>query len=111
MEILEVSFNCKDGSDRSCDLKSISPNGTYAQDGTLVPQTFSPQFFIPVSGDLLYITVTGKWTLEKYITKIEGLERTIKTIETSRSWRLTAPLRYFSQSLKSIFQKKERSIR
>ncbi len=118
VQILDVSLRGKDHIDKTWDLRSISSNATYMQDGTAVFETFNPQFLIPVSGDLMYVTIKGRWTLEKYQSKIrslekkiKGLERAIEKIKTSRSWRITAPLRYFSQTLKSILPDKERFSR
>jgi glycosyltransferase involved in cell wall biosynthesis len=105
-EIGEVSFRRRNGEEGTCDVRSISSNGGRARGGKATFDTLDPQFFIPISGDLLYITIRGKWAVESYVPRIRRLENAIRVMETSKSWRLTAPLRGLSLLIKGMINGK-----
>ncbi len=88
----------KAGNKHTIDKHLLRSNGIPSNNGTIVFETFDPNIFIPVQGDVKHLSITGKWEIISF-GKIEQsindknaladkLSSELKNIYDSRGWKV-----------------------
>lgn len=109
VKLTKVSYKVRGQAEQDLLLESVTSNGVFREDGATYFETFDPMFFLPLSGALEYVSISGYsklLSIEEAESALQLKNRELQSIYNSEMWKMFVMLKMLANKTKLVYPAK-----